>query len=304
MIRPLLKWAGGKRQLLPHLRRFYPHRFGRYVEPFLGSGAVFLDLYNRGYLEGHSVTLLDRNPDLIGCYRAVRDRPDDVIDELKGLARGHARRGADHYYKIRDHEFNPARRRLFSNGGAGAYPPALAAMLIYLNRTGYNGLFRLNSRGDFNVPAGRYVRPRICDAENIAQVSQALRMPGLTLETRTFETIVQEAQPDDFFYFDPPYAPVSSTSAFTAYTRHRFGEKDQEQLQRVVIALAQRGSMVLLSNSTAPEIARLYDESEAARKAGLKAYQVDARRAINSVAGRRGPVREYVITNVPGSLEG
>jgi DNA adenine methylase len=303
LIRPLLKWAGGKRQLLPHLRRFYPQQFGRYVEPFLGSGAVFLDLYNRGHLDGRSVTLLDSNTDLIGCYRAVRDHPDDVIAALTRLERGHARRGSEHYYKVRDEQFNPRRRQQNTTRAASAYPPELAAMLIYLNRSGYNGLFRLNSKGDFNVPAGRYANPRICDAENIRHLSRALQTPGLTLETRTFESIVPGAQANDFFYFDPPYAPLSRTSAFTSYTPQRFGERDQEALQRVVIALADRGGLVLLSNSTAPEIARLYDESEAARRVGLKAYQVEARRAINSRAERRGTVREYVITNIPGTRE-
>ncbi len=181
--RPLLKWAGGKRQLLPVLRRFYPRQFNRYCEPFLGSAAVFFDLHARG-LVGGGATLTDHNPDLIACYRAVRDFPDEIVRELTRLARDHERKGTDHYYEIRNNRFNKERARLraSANGGELGYSPALAAMFIYLNRTGYNGLFRLNSAGEFNVPAGRYSKPRICDDENIRLVSAALARSSVALE--------------------------------------------------------------------------------------------------------------------------
>ncbi len=169
-IRPLLKWAGGKRQLLPQLRRHYPSVFGRYIEPFFGSGAVFFDLHGAGRLCGHDVLLIDSNADLIGCYETVRDSPDEVGRELDGLAEAHARDGRAHYYEIRDARFNPLRDELRQGDGRIAYTPALAAMLIYLNRTGFNGLFRVNARGAFNVPAGRYERPRIVNRDQLAMV--------------------------------------------------------------------------------------------------------------------------------------
>jgi len=177
-VRPFLKWAGGKRQLLPELRRFYPARFGTYHEPFLGSGAVFFDLAARGDAPGHPAVLTDENPDLIGCYLRVRDSVQDVVAALQRLARGHARGGVDHYLRVRDHRFNPERRAWRDRGARlDAYGPDLAAMFIYLNRTGYNGLYRVNRSGDFNVPPGRYVRPRIVDEDLLMDVAAALAAP-------------------------------------------------------------------------------------------------------------------------------
>jgi DNA adenine methylase len=298
-VRPILKWAGGKRQLLPELRAFYPRRFRNYFEPFLGSGAVFLDLHNRGLLAGRGARLSDINADVIGCYRAVRDEVDDVIDVLRALQDAYAAHGAEHFYDVRDRVFNPARRGMQAAADpAAAYTPSLAAMLIYLNRTGFNGLFRVNARGDFNVPAGRYVRPRICDEANLRAWSAALNRPDVVLEACPFDEALVEAGREDFVYLDPPYAPVSGTARFTSYTAGGFGAVDQESLQRTVIALASRRAAVLLSNSAAPQIRALYAKHSGVRSVGLRATQVAARRAINSQAARRGPVREYLITNV------
>lgn len=295
-----MKWAGGKRQLLPALRRFYPARFNRYFEPFLGSAAVFFDLDARGLLEGRDARLSDNNPDLIACYRSVRDCPDQVIDELRRLARAHERRGTDHYYEVRDCRFNPQRAALSASVASGdvTYSPALAAMFIYLNRTGYNGLFRLNSSGEFNVPAGRYPNPRICDDENQRRVSAALRRPGITLERQRFDIVADAARAGDFLYFDPPYAPLSKTARFTNYTSEGFDEDGQRRLRDAAIALARRGCHVVVSNSTAPEIVEMYERSSEAREAGLHCHRVPARRAINSNGTRRGAVEEFIITNV------
>jgi DNA adenine methylase len=297
-IRPLLKWAGGKRQLLPHLRGFYPAAFNRYIEPFFGSGAVFFDLHGAGRLLDRDVVLVDSNPDLIGCYETVRAQPDEVAGELALLAAAHARDGQAQYYAVRDSQFNPMRDRLRGDDGRIAYTPQLAAMLIYLNRTGFNGLFRVNARGAFNVPAGRYDRPRIADHGKLTRVAEALSNPRLTLEYGSFESIEHIARPGDFVYFDPPYAPVSRTASFTSYTGPGFSAEDQQRLQRLTIVLAARGCFVLLSNSTADEIERLYERNDDARAAGLRAIRVPARRAINSNTARRGPVEEYLITNV------
>ncbi len=248
---------------------------------------------------GRPVILGDDNPDLIGCYTRVRDSLDALLAELDGLAAGHAAEARTHYLRVRDREFNPARAAwLAAGGGPESYTPALAARLIYLNRTGYNGLFRLNASGEYNVPPGRYDRPRIVDRAGLAAVSATLSDPLVTLVRARFETILETAQAGDFVYFDPPYAPLSPTANFRSYTATGFSTADQERLQAVLIALAGRGVHLLLSNSTAPTVSRLYETDAAARSAGLHAARIPARRAINSRADRRGAVDELVVSNV------
>jgi DNA adenine methylase len=290
--RPLLKWAGGKRQLLPALREFYPLVFDRYIEPFFGSGAVFFDLHTSGRLDGKQAWLVDDNADLIGCYRMLMSRTDDVIAALGRLAEEHDARGTDFYYEVRDTRFNPMRAR-----STGSYTPEMAAMFIYLNRTGFNGLFRLNKAGEFNVPAGRYSNPRILDEAHLRQVAAALRTRGVTLVHGSFEGALLEAGKRDFVYCDPPYAPLSRTACFANYTAGGFTLDDQARLQRALIEAVRRGAHVVLSNSSAPEIERLYSTRDA-RRAQLRIERVPARRAINSRAESRGPVTELVVTNV------
>jgi DNA adenine methylase len=290
--RPLLKWAGGKRQLLPALRQHYPPSFHRYVEPFFGSGAVFFDLFSDGRLEGRTVRLADSNPDLIGCYRAVRDEPEAVIRALADLEREHRARGSECYYDVRDRRFNPARSR------GTAYGAGLAAMFIYLNRTGFNGLFRLNRHGGFNVPAGRYSDPKICDADHIRSVARALAAPGVTLECVPFERALTGTHHGDFIYCDPPYAPVSRTAHFANYTADGFTSEDHRRLLAALVAAVRDGATVLLSNSSAPMMVRAYS-AVAVREAGLVMRRVPARRAINSRASLRGPVQELILTNAP-----
>lgn len=300
--RPFLKWAGGKRQLLPRLRRFYPPHFRHYWEPFLGSGAVFFDLRGLGLTAGRAVTLMDRNPDLIACYKAVRNEVETVIQELERLADDHNGLGSANYYAVRDQRFNPQRRELIARSRDVAYPPSLAAMFIYLNRTGYNGLFRLNASGDFNVPAGRYLKPRICDPANLRLVSTSLK--DACLECAAFERVLETAEPEDFLYFDPPYAPLSRTANFTSYTAGGFSLEEQKQLRQTMVALARRGCHVVLSNSTAREITELYADDPEVAGAGIRCHEVPARRSINSNPGRRGSITEYIITNVePGTVE-
>jgi DNA adenine methylase len=295
--RPLLKWAGGKRQLLPVLRDFYPPVFTRYIEPFCGSAAVFFDLYASGQLDGREAWLVDDNVDLIGCYLTLRDRTEAVVDALAGLEAGHRARGAAHFYAVRDERFNRARQTMLAARDPRAYTPAIAAMLIYLNRTGFNGLFRLNAAGLFNVPAGRYVNPRICDPDHLREVARAFRAPGVTLMHGSFDEALREARRGDLVYCDPPYAPLSATANFTSYTATGFTGRDQKRLLDGVLAAAIRGAAVMVSNSTAPSIAALY-ESRAVRRLGLRAYRVPARRAINSRASARGPVEEFLLTNL------
>ena len=298
-VRPILKWAGGKRQLLPELRPFYPRMFKRYFEPFLGSGAVFLDLHNAGLLDGRGVYLSDINADIIGCYRAVRDDVESVIAALQGHDHAYRSAGGAHFYKVRDEAFNPLRLQVHASGDpARAYTPELAAMLIFLNRTGFNGLFRLNARGGFNVPHGRNANPRICDEDNLRAWSRMLRRLAVQLDVYPFELMLDRVERGDFVYLDPPYAPVSGTARFTSYTAEGFDAVAQARLQRAVIQLTARGVSILLSNSAAPQIQALYALDRRALKAGLHANTVPARRAINSRASGRGPVNEYLITNV------
>ena len=300
-MRPLLKWAGGKRQLLPALEPYYPQRFERYLEPFVGSGAVFFHLASTGVLNGRAVTLSDVNADLIGCYRAVRDETDSVIASLQGLEREHRRRGDACYYDVRDERFNPLRAHRMNEVStkpiAAPYPPELAAMLIFLNRTGFNGLFRLNRSGQFNVPAGRYRDPRICDEEHIRAVADVLRQPGVAIEHRGFEEAIGEAGKGDFVYCDPPYAPLSRTSSFANYTAAGFASLDQQRLLQAVVRACRRGAHVVMSNSSAPEIETAY-QARAARQVKIAVHRVPARRAINSRGSKRGPVDELIITNV------
>jgi DNA adenine methylase len=251
--------------------------FNRYIELFFGSGAVFFDLHAAGRLRDRDVVLIDGNADLIGCYETVRAQPDEVASELDRLAAAHARGGQTQYYAVRDGQFNPIRDRLRADDGRMAYTPQLAAMLIYLNRTGFNGLFRLNARGAFNVPAGRYDRPKIADREKLARVAEALSGARLRLVWGSFESALGVAAAGDFVYFEPPYAPLSRTANFTSYTAPRFNAQDQRRRQQIVLALAARSCNVLLGNSTADEIAALYER--------------------NADSARRGPVEEFLITN-------
>ena len=295
-VRPLLKWAGGKRQLLPSLRPFFPPAFERYFEPFVGSGAVFFDLFATGRLEGRRAMLADSSADLIGCYRMVRDRTAGVLQALARLARGHETGGAAHFYAVRE-RFNDARGRL--NGDvAGGYTPSMAAMLLYLNRTGFNGLFRLNAAGRFNVPAGRYARPRICDPAHVSTVAEALRAPGVSLALAPFESVLDAAGRGDLVYFDPPYAPLSVTSRFTSYTARPFTIDDHARLRDCAVQLAARGCHVLVSNSSAAAIEALYEGAPNVAAAGLRVFRIPARRAINSRGSARGPVTELLLTNL------
>ncbi len=268
----------------------------RYFEPFVGSGAVFFDLCASRRLDPSDARLSDENADLVGMYLRVRDATEELIDRLTTLARRHAREGRAHYYRIRDEHFNPERRRWLQGGGSpSTYPTGLAAMLLYLNRTGYNGLFRLNAGGDFNVPAGRYDSPQIVNADRLRAAAAVLAHAEIA---RThFTASLQLPGEGDLVYLDPPYAPLTRTANFRSYTAAGFSDADQRQLRDDVLRLAERGAFVVLSNSTAPAVVKLY-EDPAVRKAGLRCHRVKARRAINTDATRRGLVEELVVSNV------
>jgi DNA adenine methylase len=261
--RPFLQWAGGKRQLLPELLRHAPKTFGRYFEPFVGGGALFFAL------RPARATLSDLNDRLIRTYKSVRDNVDAVIRLLASYP--HRKR------------FYHSMRRIDIDARSDA---EVAAWFIYLNRTGYNGLYRVNSRNQFNVPFGRYKNPTICDEANLCACASALA--GTELLVADFEVAVAHAKRGDFVYFDPPYVPLSATSSFTSYTSQGFGPDEQRRLHDVARALKRRGVHVLLSNSSAPLVRDLYSD-------GFELVEVAATRTINSKATGRGAITELII---------
>jgi len=268
--KPFLKWAGGKGQLLPELIARLPECFTAYHEPHVGSGALFFELTSRG--ASSQAFLSDANQSLIDTYIAVRDQVEDVIAILRKHRKKH---DPDYYYLVR--AIDPSRLPL-----AGR-----AARIIYLNKTCYNGLYRENKSGQFNVPFGRYENPTICDAANLRVVSRALQ--GADIARRGYDSVRERAQPGDFVYFDPPYHPLSATSSFTAYDRKGFSEDDQRGLRDVFGELARRGVHVMLSNSDTPLVRELY--------AAFHIERVYASRSINSKGNRRGKIAELIVRN-------
>lgn len=268
--RPFLKWAGGKSALLDTLLAASPERFHTYYEPFLGGGALFFGLYRLGRVQ--RAVLGDINRELIDTYRALQVDVEAVIRVLDSYPYSKA-----FFYALR--EVDPWSLPLAER----------AARMIYLNKTGYNGLYRVNKAGKFNVPFGRYKNPNYKDFDNLRAVARALQ--GVTLVCASFEDTVASAQRGDFVYFDPPYDPVSQTARFTEYVRDGFGREDQERLAAVFRDLARRGVWVMLSNSDTPFIRELYQDFYVTR--------VYAPRYINSDGTRRGPQPELLVTNYP-----
>lgn len=271
--RPFLKWAGGKSQLLPQYDRFFPSEFRTYHEPFLGSGAVFFHLKSKGRIT--KAYLSDSNEELIGCCEVIRDHLPELLTLLKQHQKRH---GQDYYYRVRE--------RVPRN------PIKHAARLIYLNKTCYNGLYRLNSEGKFNVPMGRYNDPRILNESLLTSAS--LLLQDSVLKREDFAVVLTHARRGDFVYFDPPYYPLSRTSNFTAYTAQTFLEEEQRKLRDVVVTLTERDVFVMLSNSDTEFIRHLYEGIP-----DVRLQAVRARRAINTDPRKRGPVSELVITNYP-----
>ncbi len=297
--RPFLKWAGGKNQLLPALTARIPERVSRgeipcYVEPFVGGGAVYFHFNSRfRFRECH---IFDVNEELVLTYTVVRDRVEELIDVLREYSTGFlalddsSRR--ERYYEVRD-EFNRAKNKT----SYSAFQPSWidrAAQMIFLNRTCYNGLFRVNARGEFNVPFGRYRKPPILDEGLLRRDAEVLQ--NTHVHAGDFADAESSITADTFVYFDPPYRPISRTSRFTAYSRDGFSDAEQERLSRFFAACDARGALLMLSNSdprnTDPDddfFDRLY--------AGFCIERVPARRMINSDGANRGDVREIIVTN-------
>lgn len=263
--RPFIKWAGGKRQVLAQYLPFFPKNIRTYYEPFLGGGAIFF------HLQPSKAVLTDINAELVNVYQHVRDAVEDVLLLLREHQKHHDK---DYYYSIR--------------ATPGETPLERAARFLYLNKTCFNGLYRENSKGQFNVPMGRYKKPAIYNPELLCSASCALQSTAIALEP--FENILNRSfHAHDLVYFDPPYHPISATSSFTSYNRYAFRTDDQIRLRETFAELAQRGVRVMLSNSDCPFIRELYE--------GFNIHTIQASRSINSKGERRGKVTELLITS-------
>jgi DNA adenine methylase len=274
--RPFIKWAGGKHRLLSQFEACFPNRFKRYCEPFVGSGAVFFHFWNHKRLP-EPVFLFDNNEELVNVYRTIRDHLEELISLLADYQTNH---NTEFYYKIRNQD-----RQIESFGQVER-----AARTIYLNRTCYNGLYRVNQKGQFNVPMGSYKNPQILNPKTLQAASTALQ--NVSLEVKDFREVEDLAQPGDFIYFDPPYYPISPTANFTSYTAASFRDQDQIDLADVFTRLTGKGCACMLSNSYTPYILDLYRE--------FRIEIVLARRNINSDANGRGAIKEVVILNYGG----
>lgn len=269
---PILKWAGGKSQLLPVILPRLPERLRTYFEPFVGGGAVFFALSEARRFE--RAVISDRNPELVNLYRVVRDDVSSLADALAP----HAAKATspEWFYKVR-----ALRPEALS-------PVERAARLLFLNRTCFNGLYRVNRKGEFNVPFGRYRSPRVLDRARLEAASRALR--GVEIRCADFEEVASEAGPGDAVYFDPPYAPVSSTASFTSYHEDAFGPDAQVRLVDVYRRCCERGAVAVLSNSDCALTRQLY--------APFEVEVVRASRAINSAPDRRGAVNELLVVGL------
>ncbi len=266
---PIVKWAVGKRGLIKKYSPYFPKKFNKYFEPFFGGGAIFFHMVSLGKIAEAKIS--DINEELINVYEVVKTKVDDLIEELKS---GKYVNDKDIFYDIRAEEpIDPVLR---------------AARLIYLNRTCFNGLYRVSKQGKFNVPFGKYPKNvKIFDEENLRNVNQCLQNVELTSED--FEESVKDARKGDFVYFDPPYIPLTDTAYFTNYTSEGFGMKEQERLAKVFKELDERECLVMESNSSAPIIWELYD--------GFDIKTVHAKRFISSDPNGRGGVKETFIRN-------
>ncbi len=283
--RPFVKWAGGKAQIVEALVALAPERIDTYYEPFVGGGALFFRLAADPERRPRRAVLNDLNGELIATFRAVRDDVEPLIERLGDLQRSYL----DLDDAGREERFYEVREAYREQVSGGAADLDIATLLIFLNKTCFNGLYRVNLRGEFNVPYGRYARPRICDADGLRAASDALASAELL--SVDFEEACGGAGPEDFVYFDPPFYPLSPTSSFTAYTGSDFDHDDQLRLKWRVDALREAGTPVLLSNSPHQWVLGLYEGSHY----GIE--RIPARRVINARGNGRGPIDELAVTS-------
>ncbi|MGB3262632.1 MAG: DNA adenine methylase [Microcoleus sp.] len=277
LVRPFLKWAGGKRQLLPEIVKYVPKLTSKhtYYEPFIGGGALLFEL------QPQKAVINDSNGELINCYKVIRDSLDELMEELSKEKYSNTETS---YYDMRDLDRSAKKY-------ADLSAVEKAARIIYLNKTCYNGLFRVNSQGQFNVPFGRYKNPNFLDGAVLRAVNKYLTSNTITLSNLDFQEAVKDAKKGDFIYLDPPYDPVSETASFTGYDVNGFNRHEQERLKKVFDDLTAKGCKVMMSNSCTDFILDLYNDYRD------KIKKVRATRSINSNALKRGKIDEVLILN-------
>ena len=273
--KPFVKWAGGKRQLIPTLNQNLPESFGTYYEPFLGGGALLFHILSKKNSQKCSIS--DLNSDLVLAYTVIRDRPDALIISLKNHEKNYQTDSDSYYYSIR--QSNP-RSEIEKT-----------SRLIFLNRTCFNGLYRVNSKGKFNVPLGKYTNPNIVNEENIRSVSHILQSSKISINCRDFEAVLSDAKKGDLIYFDPPYQPVSTTANFTSYTNKNFIYDDLKRLAELCFKLDSKGCNVLLSNSDSNEVSDIFSSNS------WKVTKIETNRSINSNSKKRTGHFELLIKN-------
>jgi DNA adenine methylase len=272
--KPFVKWAGGKRQLMPELEKNFPTKFGTYVEPFLGGGAVMFDLLTKE--SNLKCNVSDLNSDLVLAYVTIRDRLEKLIESLENHSKNYHKDSTGYYYEVRNQEPKNQIEKV--------------SRLLFLNKTCFNGLYRVNSKGKFNVPLGRYTNPNIVNKENLQIVSKTLQSAKIKISCRDFGSIVKDAKKGDFVYFDPPYQPISDTANFTSYTHRDFTEDDLERLADLANQLNSKGCKVMLSNSNSKTVKKLFSS-------GWAIKEIKANRSINSNSQKRTGHKEIIIKN-------
>lgn len=291
--KPFIKWAGGKGQLLESIRNAYPKEIGkeinRYAEPFIGGGAVLFDILNRYEIEEAYIS--DINSELIHTYKSIRDNTEDLIEILGEYQKQHISLNMDDRKKFFLENREKYNEQIVSNNPD---PVTIAALFIYLNKTCFNGLYRVNSKGLFNVPSGVYKNPLICDADNLRNVSAKLQ--NVQIENKNYDASWDFIDEDTFVYFDPPYRPLTVSSNFTSYTELSFDDEDQIKLAEYVRHLSERGVKIAVSNSD-PKNVDPDDDFFDDLYSFADVHRVQANRMINSKAEGRGKISEILVTN-------
>ena len=271
-LQPFTKWTGGKRQLLGELRSYMPETFGRYFEPFVGGGALFFDL------APEKAVINDFNEELINAYRQIKNNPAELINLLIKHKENNSK---DYYLELRSADRDGRISRMTG--------VERAARILYMLRGDFNGLYRVNSKNQFNVPYGRYKNPKIVDVDLLYQISEYLNENDVEILQTDFAEAVKDAQTGDFVYFDPPYIPLNETSSFTSYTHEGFSYEEQVRLRNTFKELTERGVYAMLSNSSSPLVEELYKD--------FNIYFVEAQRTNGAKSSSRGKISEIIVTN-------
>ena len=271
-LQPFTKWTGGKRQLLSVIKSLMPDQYNNYFEPFVGGGALFFDLApKKAYIN-------DFNSELINCYQQIKKNP-QILIEL--LAKHQENNSKEYYLDLRSADRDSRIDKMTD--------VERAARIMYMLRVDFNGLYRVNSKNQFNVPYGRYKNPKIVDGELLLSISKYLNDNDIHILNKDFEEAVEDVRVGDFVYFDPPYIPLSETSAFTSYTHEGFSYEDQVRLRDTFMKLDEKGAYVMLSNSSSPIVEELYKD--------FHIHKVEATRTNGAKSSSRGKISEIIVTN-------